>query len=230
MSWCVLAAVLATFGAGPGIAVLAIGGGVSYAAFIMQIGGRLLAPLGQMVEGEGGVSMTVLSITLALFCLSAFIIDAVGIHAVFGEFIVGVVMPRGLFAEELKKKVELIAVVLLLPMFFTYSGLNTRMDRVNMAPLLLIALGILVASIVAKFGACCGAARAEGFTGRLAIHPAQVAIINECFLPSAEEIAYAQRIVDAFAANPGLGTVGIDGKMIDMPHLKQAQRVLASIR
>jgi Kef-type K+ transport system membrane component KefB len=159
MSWCVLAVVLATFGAGPGIAVLAIGGAVSYAAFIMLIGGRLLAPFGQMVEGEGGMSMTVLSITLALFWLSAFIIDAVGIHAIFGEFIVGVVMPRGLFAEELKKKVEPIAVVLLLPMFFTYSGLNTRMDMVNTAPLLLIALGILVASIVAKFGACCGAGR-----------------------------------------------------------------------
>jgi citrate lyase subunit beta / citryl-CoA lyase len=78
--------------------------------------------------------------------------------------------------------------------------------------------------------ASCRAARTEGFTGRLAIHPAQVAIINDCFLPSPEEIAHAQRIVDAFAANPGLGTVGIDGKMIDMPHLKQAQRILASVR
>jgi citrate lyase subunit beta/citryl-CoA lyase len=75
--------------------------------------------------------------------------------------------------------------------------------------------------------ASCRAARAEGFTGRLAIHPAQVAAINESFLPSPEEIVHAGRVVDAFAANPGAGVVGLDGKMLDMPHLKQARAVLA---
>jgi len=69
------------------------------------------------------------------------------------------------------------------------------------------------------------AARAEGFGGRLAIHPAQVAGINESFTPSAEEIDHARRVVAAFAS--GSGTVGLDGKMLDIPHLKQAQRVLA---
>jgi citrate lyase subunit beta / citryl-CoA lyase len=71
------------------------------------------------------------------------------------------------------------------------------------------------------------AARAEGFTGRLAIHPAQVAAINESFMPSADEIAHAKRVLTAFAASPGAGTVGLDGKMLDMPHKKQAERVLA---
>jgi citrate lyase subunit beta / citryl-CoA lyase len=75
--------------------------------------------------------------------------------------------------------------------------------------------------------ASCRAARAEGFTGRIAIHPAQVAGINESFMPSAAEIAHARRVLDAFAANPGAGTVGLDGKMIDIPHQKQAERVLA---
>jgi citrate lyase subunit beta / citryl-CoA lyase len=78
--------------------------------------------------------------------------------------------------------------------------------------------------------ASCRAARAEGFTGRIAIHPAQVAGINESFMPSADEIAHAQRVLDAFAANPGAGTVGLDGKMIDIPHQKQAQRVLAQAK
>ena len=73
----------------------------------------------------------------------------------------------------------------------------------------------------------CLAARSEGFSGRMAIHPAQVAVINEAFTPSAEEIAHAQKIVAAFADNPGSGTVGLDGKMLDIPHLKSAQRVLA---
>ena len=71
------------------------------------------------------------------------------------------------------------------------------------------------------------ASRAEGFTGRIAIHPAQVAGINDSYMPSAEEVDHARRIVAAFDANPGAGTVGLDGKMIDIPHLKQAQGVLA---
>ena len=67
----------------------------------------------------------------------------------------------------------------------------------------------------------------EGFTGRIAIHPAQVAPINRAFTPSEEDVAFARRIVAAFDANPGAGTIGLDGKMIDMPHLKQARHVLA---
>ncbi len=169
VSWCVLAVVLATFGAGAGVAVLAIGGGLIYALFIILFGRSLLAPLGRIVEREGEMSTTILGLTLALFCTSAFIMDAVGIHAIFGGFILGVVMPRGLFAEELKRKVEPLTVILLLPMFFTYSGLNTRMDMVNTLSLLLIALGILAASILAKFGACWAAARLAGEDNRTAL-------------------------------------------------------------
>jgi Kef-type K+ transport system membrane component KefB len=161
-SWCVLAIVLATFGAGPGVAVLAIGGGVAYALFLVFVGRPLLKPLGRAVERKGEMSMTVLAITLMLFCLSAFLMDAIGIHAIFGGFILGAVMPRGLFVAELKKKVEPVAVVLLLPLFFTYSGLNTRMDMVNSPMLLLIAVGILLASIIAKGVACYAAARLSG--------------------------------------------------------------------
>ena len=72
------------------------------------------------------------------------------------------------------------------------------------------------------------ASRAEGFTGRIAIHPAQVAAINESYTPSDAEIAHARRVIAAFAAAPGTGTVGLDGRMIDIPHLKQAQALLAS--
>jgi Kef-type K+ transport system membrane component KefB len=169
VSWCVLAIVLATFGGGAGIAVVAIGGGVLYAAFILIFGPRLLAPLGRLVEERGEMSTGVLAVTIMLFCLSAFLMDAIGIHAVFGGFLLGVVMPRGLFTQEIKRKVEPLAVVLLLPMFFTYSGLNTRMDMVNSGPLLLIALGILAASILAKFGACWAAARLSGEDNRTAL-------------------------------------------------------------
>ena len=70
------------------------------------------------------------------------------------------------------------------------------------------------------------AAAAEGFSGRIAIHPGQVGAINECFVPSAEAVAHARRVVAAFAAAPGQGAVGLDGMMLDMPHLKQARQVL----
>lgn len=168
-SWCVLAVVLALFGGGSGVAVLAIVGAFLYVGFLLLFGRRLLAPLGRAVEAQGEMSMTVLAITLALFCLSAFIMDAIGIHGIFGGFILGVFMPRGLFVEELRKKVEPLAVVILLPMFFTYSGLNTRLDMVNSLSFLLIALGILVASILAKFGACYAAARLSGEDNRTAL-------------------------------------------------------------
>jgi citrate lyase subunit beta/citryl-CoA lyase len=69
--------------------------------------------------------------------------------------------------------------------------------------------------------------RRSGFVGKIAIHPDQVPIINDAFTPSEEEVAYARRVVDVFEQNPGLGTVGLDGKMLDMPHLKQARNVLA---
>lgn len=169
VSWCILAIVLATFGGGPGVAIVAIGGALLYALFIVTLGRRLLAPLGRMVEREGSMSMTVLAIAIGLFCLSAFLMDAIGIHAIFGGFILGTAMPRGLFARQLKEKVEPLAVVLLLPMFFTYSGLNTQLSLVNSAPLLLIALGILVASILAKGIACYAAARLSGEDNRTAL-------------------------------------------------------------
>jgi citrate lyase subunit beta / citryl-CoA lyase len=70
-------------------------------------------------------------------------------------------------------------------------------------------------------------ARRDGFGGMLAIHPAQVPVINAAFTPSSEEVVHARAVVDAFAANPGAGALALHGRMIDAPHLKAARRVLA---
>ena len=168
-SWCVLAIVLATFGGGIGVALLAIGGGLTWALIVILAGPRLLAPLARMVEREGKLSLTAFALVMIAFCISAFLMDAVGIHAIFGGFILGAVMPRGVLTAELKNRLEPLTVVLLLPMFFTYSGLNTRMAVVNTPSLLLIALGILAASILAKGGACYLAARLSGEDNRTAL-------------------------------------------------------------
>lgn len=77
-----------------------------------------------------------------------------------------------------------------------------------------------------KLRAECVLSRTAGFTAKLAIHPDQIAVINDTFTPSDDEIAHAHRVVKAFAAQ-GTGVVGLDGQMLDMPHLRQAREVLA---
>ncbi len=74
------------------------------------------------------------------------------------------------------------------------------------------------------------AGRRDGFAAKMAIHPDQVAVINEVFTPSADAVARAKKIVAAFAAAPGVGVIGLDGEMLDQPHLKGAERLLARAR
>lgn len=74
--------------------------------------------------------------------------------------------------------------------------------------------------------AACRASRRRGFAGRIAIHPDQVATINAAYSPNEAELAHAQQVIDAFDAEPGAGVVGLNGVMLDMPHLKQARRTL----
>ncbi|MCU4180463.1 HpcH/HpaI aldolase/citrate lyase family protein [Bosea sp. BH3] len=82
----------------------------------------------------------------------------------------------------------------------------------------------------AAFRAECLASRRDGFTGKMAIHPAQVAPINEIFSPSPEALAKAEQIIALFEANPGAGVIGLDGEMLDRPHLTKAQRLVARAR
>lgn len=168
-AWCVLAIVLASLGAGPILAIKTIGGGLVFAAVVLFLGPKLFAPLGRIVAREGKISRPILSITLIALMMSAFIADAIGLHAVFGGFILGTVMPRGTFVTELKKQLEPVAVVFLIPMFFTFSGLNTQMTMINSVSLVLIALAVLAGSVLAKGGACWAAARLCGQDNRTAL-------------------------------------------------------------
>lgn len=172
-AWCVLAVVLASFGAGNSIAVTAIAGGVAFAAFMILVAPRLLAPLGRRADQDRAIgkplSPTLLAAVLMMFMLTAYIADAIGLHAVFGGFLLGTVMPRGALADQLRKQLEPITVVLLLPMFFTFSGLNTQLTMVNNVEVLGVAIAILAASVLAKLGACWAAARLSGQDNRTAL-------------------------------------------------------------
>jgi Kef-type K+ transport system membrane component KefB len=161
-AWMVLAVVLATFGGGMDVAVKAIAGGTGFALCMLAFGPRLLRTLRDWAEREGRVTPTMLAIVLMLFMLCAFAMDAAGIHAVLGGFILGAVMPRGVLTRELEKQIEPIVLVVLLPMFFTFSGLSTQLNVVNNPELLMTAAAVLAASVLAKGGACWLAARLTG--------------------------------------------------------------------
>ena len=173
VAWCVVAVVLASLGAGAGIAWLAIVGGMVLAALLILLGPRLFAPLGRLAEREHeagqALSPGVLAAALMLCTLSAWVSEVIGLHAVFGAFLIGAAMPRGVFAQRLRQLLEPFTLVFLLPVFFTYSGLNTRLTMVDTPELLWIAAAILGASIFAKFVACWAAALIAGQGNRRAL-------------------------------------------------------------
>ena len=168
-AWCVLALVLASLDHSWPIAAKAIGGGAGYALLTLTVGRALLVRLGRLTERQGKVTQPLLAFTLILVMLGSWFTDAVGIYAVFGAFILGVAMPRGLLAKELQRLLEPLTVVFLLPLFFTYSGLNTRLDLVDTPQLLLITLLVLAAACLGKGGACYAAARWHGEDHRTAL-------------------------------------------------------------
>jgi Kef-type K+ transport system membrane component KefB len=161
-AWCILAIVLASFGGSWMGAYAAIGGGAAFALFMIFAGGKLLRRLASGLNPHAPLPTSVLATVLALFSLCAFAMDAIGIHAVFGGFLLGVALPRGPLTEKLRDMLQPFVVVFLLPMFFTYSGLNTRLDMLMDPAIMLAAVAILLASFGGKGIACWAAARANG--------------------------------------------------------------------
>ncbi|MFM7182117.1 MAG: cation:proton antiporter [Verrucomicrobiales bacterium] len=168
-AWCVLAVVLSSFGGDWMIAIKAIGGGVAYGVLVMTFGRKLFTRFATAMERSGSLHGGLLTGVLACVMMGAWITDSLGIYAVFGAFIMGAAMPKGAFGEEVRRQVEPLTVCLLLPLFFTYSGLNTRLDLVNTPWLWFIALIALVLATLGKGGACWAAARACGVPQREAL-------------------------------------------------------------
>ena len=161
-AWCLLAVVLGSFQSDWSLAAKAIGGGVAYAVFTLTAGRAMLARLGGMTRPDGTLPQPVLATVLGLVMLGSWFTDAMGIYAVFGAFMLGCAMPRGAFASALTRQLEPFIVVFLLPTFFAYSGLNTRLDLVATPELWVVAGMALVAACAGKFLACWAAARLQG--------------------------------------------------------------------
>jgi len=161
-AWLILALVLASFGGGSELLIKALLGGSLYAWLMLTKMRLWLQPLADRVALTEQLAAWQFVLILLLFALSAWSMDFVGLHAVFGGFLLGIAMPRGTLVSLLQRRLEKPVLLLLLPMFFTYSGLNTRLDVLGASGLWLVTLVVLACSILAKFVACWAAARLKG--------------------------------------------------------------------
>jgi Kef-type K+ transport system membrane component KefB len=168
-AWCLLAVVLASFEKNWSHALVNIGGGVGYVALTLVIVRPLLFHAKVWLARDGTLTEAGLVVGLALMALGAWFTDLIGLHAVFGAFVMGAAMPRGVVARDMIGRIQPLTVALLLPLFFTYSGLNTKIGLLNTSFLWAMCGAVLIAAVVGKGVACWVAARATGIPNREAL-------------------------------------------------------------
>ena len=168
-AWCVLAVVLASSDHNMGHAWLNIGAGIGYVAVILLIVKPMLLRWRHWLIRNDELTDGGFSLCLVLMALGAWFTDLIGLHAVFGAFIMGAAMPRGIIASHLIARIQPLTVALLLPLFFTYSGLNTKLGLLNTPFLCLMGGAVLAAAVLGKGVACWLAARATGISNREAL-------------------------------------------------------------
>ncbi|RYG45330.1 cation:proton antiporter, partial [bacterium] len=164
-AWAILSVVLASLKHDLRYAIFAIGGGALFAFLTLTLGRKALQRLGKQEEP----SQTVFGLVMLMLFAGAWITDALGIYAVFGAFVMGAAMPKGPFAEALQRKIEPVTVGVLLPFFFVYSGLNTKLGLLNTPVLWGICALACLAAMVGKFGGCALAAKATGESWRTSV-------------------------------------------------------------
>jgi Kef-type K+ transport system membrane component KefB len=159
VAWCLLAGVLAAATGKPKPILLAVGGAVLFALLVVYIARPLLA----RALGTGGTASDtqVLIVAAALFA-AAWFTDEIGLYSVFGAFCLGMAMPRSPAAERAVTTISTSNRIIFLPMFFVYSGLNTRFGLLANRPLLVFSLLAVIVAVIGKFGACWLAARWAG--------------------------------------------------------------------
>jgi len=168
-AWCLLAVVLASFEKNWSHALANIAGGVAYVAVTLLIVRPLLLRAKVWLVKNGTLTEAGLVVGLALMALGAWFTDLIGLHAVFGAFVMGAAMPRGVVARDIIGRVQPLTVALLLPLFFTYSGLNTKIGLLNTSFLWAMCGAVLIAAVIGKGVACWVAARATGIANREAL-------------------------------------------------------------
>jgi len=168
-AWCLLAVVLASFDRDWGKAMFTVVGGGTYVALVLIIIRPLLRRAQNLLVKAEELTEAGLVVGLALMALGAWFTDLIGLHAVFGAFVMGAAMPRGVVTRDLIARIQPLTVALLLPLFFTYSGLNTRIGLLNSGFLWLMCGAVLISAVLGKGVACWLAARATGIPNREAL-------------------------------------------------------------
>ncbi len=167
-AWCLLAFVVAIARAkGMLDAAWTAGLAVAFSAFMLLLARPLLRRWGSVVAERGGLTPTRLVFVLVLLLFSAGATELIGIHALFGAFLFGAVLPKGGgLSHALAEKLESVAVVLLMPLFFAFSGLRTQIGLLTGAEQWLLTLGIIAVATFGKFGGSAVAARITGINWR----------------------------------------------------------------
>lgn len=162
--WCILAIVIAIVKAGSMMSSLyTIGGAVVYVLIMFFPVRFLLRNLALKTQGDKTISIGVLALVFFTMLVSAYCSEIIGIHALFGAFVAGVVMPEEWsFRKNIIDKIEDVALVLLLPLFFVFTGLRTQIGLLNEGSLWTVCLIIILLAIAGKFGGSALAARIKG--------------------------------------------------------------------
>ena len=168
-AWGLLALVLANFDGDFSHAFFDIGAGFVYVSVVLLVVRPLLARWARGIEKRGRLAENEFVLCLLLMALGSWITDLIGLHAVFGAFIMGVAMPRGVVARSLIHYIQPMTAALLLPLFFACSGLSTRIGSLSSVSLWIVTLLAVAVAIVGKGVACWGAARLTGLGNREAL-------------------------------------------------------------
>ena len=166
VAWSLLALVLASSQGSPTLALLAIGGALVYTLGMFYLRRPILRAFACRIAPDGDVHPPTFAALLLMLFACAWFSEAIGIHAVFGAFVLGAVMPRGRFATAAARQIEGLAVPLLLPIFFVYLGLNMQFGLLLEPSALAITAAIILVAFACKGGACLLAARLSGATWR----------------------------------------------------------------
>mgnify|MGYP000970507580 CR=1 FL=1 len=168
-AWCLLAVVLASFDNDVSVVVFNIVGGLCYVAVSLGVVRPILTKIETRFIIAGKLSEAGLVVGIALMALGAWFTDMIGLHAVFGAFVMGASMPRKFMSQQLIERIEPLAVALLLPLFFTYSGLNTKIGLLNNVLLWQYCFLVMIIAVAGKGVACWLAALATGLPNREAM-------------------------------------------------------------
>ncbi|MFJ8403586.1 cation:proton antiporter [Streptomyces microflavus] len=168
VAWCFLA-LLVAFHGNEGLlgGAVTIGLSIIFAVLVLTLGRRLLRPLGERVRVQGDMTSGQFWIVVMAVLAAGWFTEAIGVYAVFGGFVMGLAMPRDpAFQRAVRQRLLDLVQVLLVPVFFAFSGLNTRIDGVTQAATLLPLVALLLAAFIGKYSGCMAVMRSRGFSWR----------------------------------------------------------------